>query len=214
MGYSGGMNQIDPAATPLPNPTPPRPPVPVERPPAWPTAIGVIAIVFGAAGMLGGVYGLLGTWINPMIADLIDPTQASANPFATGYEGWGVGLSAVALVVAAWLLWGGVALLGREPAGATRLKHWAVAKIVLSLAMAGFQALIMPAVLEASQPSSPQAPHQVAAFSEVLNQVIVASTVAFTVVWGAALPVFVLVWFKRKKITAEVASWNDEPGRD
>lgn len=188
------------------------PPLPPMKP-NWPTAIGIIAIVFGAFGALGGVFGLIGPQFNRLMAEM-DPSQAAAYEAQRQYQWWGVGLSFVALLVAGLLLWGGIEVLKRRPAGVARIKQWAVAKIALTLAMAGFQAVMMPTIFEATQQQQQQ---QVGtgtpAMFEGFMLGIVIVTVLFTFLWGAALPVFMLVWFGREKTTAEVRSWSDEPGR-
>ncbi|MEM9420810.1 MAG: hypothetical protein AAGA25_17425 [Planctomycetota bacterium] len=185
--------------------------VPLPPPPksAWPTAIGIIAIVFGAGGMLGGLSGLAGPLFNQVMAEFSDPSQAAVYEAQQKYQWWGVGLSGVGLLVAGLLLWGGIEVLKRRPAGAARIKQWAVAKIVLTLALGVFQAVMMPVIFEATQQ---QQGGMAMPEGFVLGMVI--ATVVVTIAWGAALPVFMLVWFGREKITAEVQSWGDELGRD
>ncbi|MEM1107985.1 MAG: hypothetical protein AAGH99_04760 [Planctomycetota bacterium] len=180
---------------------------PLERPSSWPVAIGVIAIVFGVGGMLGGLFGMLAPVFNKLMASL-DPNQAAVYEAQAKYAWLGVAVSVVSLAVAAWLLWGGVTLLKRRPAAGARLKNWATAKIVLVVVLAGYQAVILPASMDASFQAQQQ--QSGAVMPEIFTQAIVIFSVVTTLLWGGALPIFVLIWFGRKKIKAEVASWADD----
>ncbi|NNM26690.1 MAG: hypothetical protein HKO59_12030, partial [Phycisphaerales bacterium] len=67
--------------TTMPPPTPDALASPPATPSAWPTVIGIIAIIFGVLGMLGGCFGGVSVLMLDQFAELM-PEQQS-----TGFEG-------------------------------------------------------------------------------------------------------------------------------
>lgn len=205
----------DPATPDATAPRPLMPPLPAANKTPWSTIIGIIAIVFGGGGILTGLMGMLAPLFNQLFIEFMPADQTAMYQTQARYQWWGVGLSVAAMLVAVLLLVGGIGLLKRRPAAVSRLKTWAVAKIVLTLAMATFQGVMQAGMWESMQQQAQQQTQQPgAALPEVFSNLMIAMTVAFTLAWGLALPVFMLIWFGRKKVTAEVRSWDDEPGRD
>lgn len=170
----------------------------------WPTVIGIIAIVFGAGGILGGVLGMLGPAINRVMINVMPADQVAGIEAQAKYQWWAAGLSVLATLIALWLLLGGIGLLKKRPAAAGKIKAWAKVKIAFVLLMVGVQALIQTDVFSATQTQTG------GGFSmpEGFVLVMVGLTVIFMLLWGLALPVFMLIWFGRKSIKNDVEKWE------
>ncbi|MEM6854903.1 MAG: hypothetical protein AAF593_10895 [Planctomycetota bacterium] len=165
--------------------------------------------MLGAGGIMFGLLGMLGPATNTVFRDLSPPEQAAVYDAQTQYQWIAVGISTAATLIALLLLWGGIALLKRRATAIRLLKTWAVLKLLLTLPMVVFQGFVQSATWDAmaAQPSAPAVP-------EMISTIMVVFTVTIGLIWSAAFPVFVLIWFRRKKITAEIRSWADEPGRE
>jgi hypothetical protein len=178
------------------------------RSPAWPTVIGVIAIVFGVLGAIGGLWGVVGLavmrrfgfglWAKVEVADAV-----------RGWAAWTIPLSAVAAVLGLMLLAGGVGLLRRRRWARTALVRWASLKIPLVVASGMLGWLVQQQVWQTQS--------SVMAAGGGFPQTAVSSTAvaAFATfglvlgtIWGWALPVFVLIWFARGPIKAQVSTWD------
>jgi hypothetical protein len=192
--------------TPAPLPEPPiqHPPVmprPLASPPtAWPTVLGVIAIVFGAGGLLMSAWGAIAplvikSW--PSFGSGFDPMAGVAQ-----WQAWLIAQNIVAVFIAALLLTGGIMLLRRTRASRAVLRTWAALKIILVVAasMIGYQ--VGQTQLAAMQQAGATAPGM-QNFIALFNWI----GVAIGVLWGWALPVFMLIWLARRPIRTEMAAW-------
>ena len=115
-----------------------------------------------------------------------------------------VGLSAVAMGLGGWLLSLGIGVLQRRRWGARMITSWSIAKMLFVLAQGGFNLRMQQFQFEAlmEQPGA-EAPFD----PMILGTTIGAITMVLGVVWGWALPVFLLIWFHRAAIRSEVAQW-------
>lgn len=173
----------------------------MESPPSkWPTVIGIIAIVWAAIGLLGGVCGLGGIFM---------ARSMPAN--FPGAPGMSMGMKPlmmlpgtfIILIVRACLLALGIGLLKRQPWAAKWIRTWAVVEMLCSvvvLAVSHFAQQQQFAAM-ASQPGMQQMPPGFFAGFTVVYFVC-----GLLVAW--VLPVFVLIWFSRDKIKEEVATWQ------
>jgi hypothetical protein len=180
---------------------------PAVNPAVWPTVIGVIAIVFGAFGVLAGLWGVLAPLVMRNFETAL-PSGVHVSEAMSGWEEWTLPLSAAATVLAALLLAGGVGLVQLRPWGRRLLMYWAPLKIMLAgvngILVWHMQAEMLQVQGMAWTSSAPFGPAggntAVKAFSMV--------SLALALVWGAALPVFVLIWFARATIREQVAKWG------
>lgn len=190
--------------------TPPPPPVqPVGEPaPAprstWPTAVGIIAIVFGVLGMLGACSSAMGPALMNLLKDKLPPQQRQGMEVMGEWSGYMLAIAVPTLILAALLLALGVGILKRSPKAAKGARVWAVLKIILVVCSAYGGYRMQEAQFEAMRqaPAGPGVP------PPGVLALVSRAGLAFSVVWGWALPVFFLVWFKRPKIRAEVAEWS------
>ena len=199
-GYSGEQ---------APSMTPPSDPGEL-LPSTWPTAIGVIAIVLGGVGALGGC---LGAFL-PLFFDLIRRIVPEGQ--VTGLEGmmdwvvWIVAVSIAAMLIAVLLLVAGIGITKRRAWGPKVALVWAGLKMIFVIvhSVAGY--LIQIAQFEAMQEAmanDQNMPAGMGAFMGSLMQAFGIFGLLIGVLWGWALPVFLFIWFARKKIRTETAGW-------
>lgn len=181
------------------------PPLPATvRPAAWPTPIGIVCVVFGTLGMCGSVIGFASPYFVELVANLVPEQQRGSLESVREHRTEIIVLSMVGTALAAALLLGGVALLRRRASAATVLCGWAVLKIVSAIGGGivnlGIQRDQLAAMQEGGAGPMPMSSN----FMEVM-QVL---GVALAILWGMALPVFLLVWFARGAVRREIASWR------
>jgi hypothetical protein len=148
--------------------TPPVPWAPLADPqPAWPKALGITAIVFGAYGMISHAAGFASTkFLGSMTKGLPGSVGFDENVLGLMnrymlYNGTGC------LILGLLLVGGGIALLRRRPQARALLLTWAVARIMLAVAtlpmmMAYTEAMmasltVAPPARTVSPPGSPAA---------------------------------------------------------
>ena len=175
---------------------------------SWPTVVGIVGIVFGALGVLGGLIGAVSSLLTDSIMRSVAPGIAAGQPdvqamldVATRWKGLTLALAVVGLAVAAILLVGGIQLVRRRQNSIKNLRIWAAAKMLLVVANAILGVLIQQATFKVMQQTLR------ASVPAGFGSMIAVFSVVFGLVWGWALPVFLLIWFARQKIKDEVTSW-------
>ncbi len=199
-----------PSAQPVAPPTQPGTIAAPQRPGNWPTVIGTIAIVFGSGGILVGLWGAASTFAMRFIEWALEQSQPSGvvdSQVAVMEAGipWTVASSLIATAIAILLLLGGIRLNKRKRSSMRLLKFWAVMKIpvVVIVTIAGI--LMQELQFEIMGQSSGGMPMP---FGGGFLDIMMAIGLAFTLAWGWALPVFLLIWLSRGKIKNEVAGWT------
>lgn len=201
------MTQFEDRGLDSDRPTPPVVPGAVaarREPPSWPVPIGVIAIVLGSLGALGGVSGVLSPLYVKFMRSAMPPGQAWAMDITERWMTYTVTAAAVSMILAIVLLIAGIGIVRRRRWSCGRVKTWACLKIVLVLFTAVMQGLIQRETFEGIQQQQPMMGGP-ASQSFVVGVAI--GTTALALLWGWALPVFMLIWFSRRQIRNEVASW-------
>jgi hypothetical protein len=150
--------------------------------PHWPTTIGVIAIAFGALGLVSfiGTTALVYFGLGPD-----DPSQST--PIMWTLNGLGV-------LAAAWHVLGGIRTVRRRPDGPRHLIWWAIINSMLVLAG---MAHGIRTNLSASNTAA-------ASLGATYTVVILMFSVALSFVW----PVFLLVYLTRPARAAHWKSWR------
>ncbi|MBN1513150.1 MAG: hypothetical protein JXB13_14135 [Phycisphaerae bacterium] len=183
--------------------TPTAYPAPAQ-PTSWPKVLGIICIVFGGLGILGGVWGILSPVFNEWLASLMPPQQQAAMEEAAKVNPYPVATSLFMLAIAALLLAGGIGLVRCHGHAIGLLRGWAVIKIFWVI-VGTFVGLHMTReLMEEMQKQTGSGP--VPGMEAIMTAGFVFGVVV-GILWGCALPVFVLIWFSRRKIRNEVASW-------
>jgi len=183
-------------------PTAPGPITELRGKASWPTIIGIIAIVFGAGGMLGALLGSA----SMIFGELLTMPGIFGQP-AMPEGGWRLlfaALLAVSFFVALMLLFGGIYLNYRLKRGARLCKVWAVTKVILVVISTVLGFVNAPATMREAMAAQPGGSPP---FGDAFIYAMMGVGICFGLVWGWALPVFMLIWFSRKKIKAEVAEW-------
>lgn len=217
------MSQFPPDTQPTPYPMPLAPPttpgalsVPL-RPAVWPSVLGIICIVFGALGALGGLWGvassvmmMLGTMpvqtMGPATPELTQSIRTLA-PMQISAEGLKF-LCGSALILVGWFMY------RRRPVARPAAVWWSIAKIVVALGSTALAAWLQYTIMtEVSQAvaADPSAPAQMQGVMTGVMVATIGMMVVWGVLWGCALPVFMLVWFSRATVRAEVARWAGRP---
>lgn len=185
---------------------PPTAPAPITAAPAkavWPVVLGTICIVFGVGGLLVNVWGVIANlFLGDFFARLAAPDgsgdaaeRMTGHLFASGL------LSVLGVAIAGLLLASGIGMIVRRRWSSRTVQLWAVLKIVFSLA-ALVPALLMQQVQFQSMNTGPRPIP-----ANYLMIVMVAGLV-LGLLWAWALPIFVLLWFRRAAVRSEVANWG------
>ncbi len=182
--------------------TPPTTPGPLRLPPRssnWPRVIGIIAIVVGSCGILVGISGSFTLPIVRWSTSMSPPGQNVGLENLEQHSTWFVLTSILSSAVALFLLPAGICLLGRRRAAVNLCRFWALTKIMYVV----FNSIVAAAI----QQEQFAAMQGTAGLPGWFFGVTGGFTILVGLIWGWALPVFLLVWFSRKNVRAEVAGW-------
>ncbi len=196
----------------IPPPTPLTPPtdggaIP-PKPASWPTVIGVIAIIFGSLATLGGCFGLVSSLFLDQFMSLVP--QGEAEEMTSALDGLKPALiisGALTMVLAIVVLIGGIGLLRRRAWGRSTCLTWAGLKIVLVVGNSVLSYIVQQSQFQAMAEDLNMA-GSMPGFLPALMQAMGVVGLVVGLLWGWALPVFMLIWFSRRKIKAEIAQWG------
>jgi hypothetical protein len=167
----------------------------------WPMVIGIIGIVFGAWGVMKGI----GAFVAPFIQRFFS-SMAASNPgiaIAQKYQAFTIAFGAVHLVVSVALIVLCAYLIQRRRNVAPMFVLFGVinvVRVVVEAVMQGWmQHQTFQAMAQSSQPG--------AAMVASVTPVFLVFGVFIALVLGSAFPVFLIIWFRRKPIIAQVAAW-------
>jgi len=200
-GESPASEELTPPTEPL-HPlitpaTPPMQPVPSGDRSTWPTVLGTIAIIFGAGGILGGVWGIVSPAVmEALVSSAPGPAPESFREMLDVMSAWRVWTTPLALLgigAAGLLLAAGVLVIKRRPKATKALKMWAVLRIVLVLAGCALGLVLQNSLKDVSGAPPLQIAWVIALFG---------------LLWGCALPVFILVWLTREGVKTEIRRWE------
>lgn len=169
---------------------------------AWPTVIGIIATIFGAGGLLLSVWGMASPFLmDRWMTGMQDP-RMSQMMSVPQWRTYTVVSSALSLGAAALLLGAGIGILQRRRWASRTSTTWAIVKMAVVLVGTALGYMTMQAQLGAMNAAAPTS------MPAGVTTGMVAGGMCFGIVWGWALPIFVLIWFSRSRIKAEVATWT------
>ncbi len=202
------------STTDLPPPalmTPPVEPGEIPHPPsAWPKVIGVITIIFGSLAILGGCSGAVSSLFMSSLSGLVPEEQATMYDAMEGLKPWMIIGAVLALALGILQLVAGIGLVRRRAWSPTACMVWAAIKMVFVVGYTILGDMARQAQFEAAQEmiqQDPNMPAGMAAMMASFFQVFGVFAIVVGILWGWALPVFLLIWFSRGKIKAEVAGW-------
>ncbi len=192
----------------LPNapPTEPVTYVPAQQPSSWPTVLGVIAIVVAGLGILTSVWAVFGTQVAERISSRFSPPnmQMSIVQIQKRWGAWTIISTVLSLSLAVLLLAAGIGLIRRRAWAPPLCRAWAVLKMLLVLAgsVVGYQ--IGRESFDMMSQQNPNMP----ALGAGAGSLFAAFGVCAGLLWGWALPVFLLIWLARRPIKTEIAEWR------
>ncbi|MCH8969802.1 MAG: hypothetical protein IIA66_11880 [Planctomycetes bacterium] len=193
------QENVIPSAQPVAPPTQPGTIASPQRPANWPTAIGIIAIVFGTLGTLGGLLGALSPVTIAIFSEFMLPGQEEGLQQTMA---WSVAYGIGGMIIAILLLIGGIRLRSRRRQAVVLIRTWAIVKILLSVGgtVIGYQSVQLQMEAIQNDPSSPIMNTGIMGTFGMVGMVV-------GLLWAFVLPVFMLAWFARKKIKSETESW-------
>ncbi|MCE5276458.1 MAG: hypothetical protein ABFD92_19415 [Planctomycetaceae bacterium] len=148
----------------------------------WPTVVGIISTILASLGVLGGIGGSLAERFTAGL-----DRGPSIYDYAADWYGAFLTIIAVAsLVLAVGLLIGGISLLKRRPVA--RVLHLAYA--ILEIAITAVSAAGQIAALDFAAMPAPLRIGTIIGFASMPL--------------GIAYPVFLIIWFNRRKIKEDV----------
>lgn len=197
---------------------PPSPPAPPPKPaPRWPKTIGIIAILFGAGGLLQALISPASSLlVKAQMQAYVDMgiEQAQVDDYLARLNSLSIKSGIANGCLGALLLTGGILILKRRKPASPLLQTWSVLKIVVggfilfqSTALSRAQ---MSLIFSATAMSSGGGGSNLESAEAMMNQFANYGLwigFAFGFIWLAALPVFLIIWFNRTKVRKEMADW-------
>lgn len=204
-------------ATPTHSPPAIPPAAPVSK---WPKIVGIIAIIFGAGGLVGALItpaSLFLTKSQMQTYSKLDVAQADIDAYLAQLTSLSYLSAAVQGALGLLLLVGGIVLLKRMKLASPLLQSWAVVKIVaggfLLFQSGALSRTQMRLIYEATDKTLSSSGGGSAGAGPVTSSMMQFTEYAmwaglgFGLIWLAALPVFLIAWFNRERIRDEVATW-------
>ncbi|MCB1094928.1 MAG: hypothetical protein KDN22_05045 [Verrucomicrobiae bacterium] len=184
------------------------PQMPVAGQNIWHRVVGIICIVFGAGAALQSIVGIIGQGPMAKLAQqqMTEASAAAHQALMTQWSGKLVVLGGATGLIALVLVVSGILLLFKKRKAVVALKTWAGLKIALLLVTIPITAGFQKAVAELQFAGALAG--EGAEFAASAGRIWIVVAIAAQVIWGLILPVFILVWFSRKKIREQVAFWD------
>jgi hypothetical protein len=198
-------------ADPTPTPASPTPPPVLPEEARWHTPIGIVAIIFGAFGLVAGIGGIAAkAMVRASLSSQLKSGPEATQQIDAFLEKWStfmIGGGLVIAVLAIILLGGGIFTLKKRLVGPRMLVIWSVLKILFGTGYA-----IMGQSMQKDQFAIMFGPHsQMGEMGDQISAFVQASAragIVFNILWTSILPVFLLIWFSRKKIKSNIAHWS------
>ena len=196
-------------------PTPMTPPTDAgaipPKPSSWPMVIGVIAIIFGSLATLQGCMGLGWPLVAGLFTSVMPEDQAEMMNTTEPLMPLMIISAGLTMVIAIVLLIGGIGLTKRSPGSPKTCRIWAGSKMLLVVYASIVGYLVQQAQMEAMQRMLEDDPNTAGAMPGIIGTIMAIVGplfLVFAIIWGWALPIFMLIWFSRRKIKAEIAQWG------
>ncbi len=178
---------------------------PVKHRGGWATAIGIIAIILGAFNILAGCSGMAWPLMMDGFSSMAPAGQTTGMEGVLAWKAWTVPLAFVGLGLGILQLVVGIGILKRRRWAARTAFWWAALKVPYGLVNSILGYFVQQDTFEAMQQQGGAAmPPMGGGFFTAMG----AFTIVFGLVWGWALPIFLIVWLSRKSIKADVAGWS------
>jgi len=201
---AGPAGPVSANSVPAP-PTWPAPAMAMAVRSSWPTPVGVICVVLGVLGVLGGLVGMVSVFIPDWFSSFgfSPPGMEQALEVFTQHRALILVMNVVTTLTAGLLLFAGVGVVSRRGWARRACLWFSGVKIVVVVLNAALGWYFQQAQFRAL-PSGPFGASSSGGFFEFVTAI----GVGVSVLWGWALPVFLIIWFNRGSIRAEVRSWD------
>ncbi len=181
-----------------------------ERRSRWPTVIGIIAVVFGVLGVLAACMGLVSNVLVAIFGGSMQgmpEVQKAQFEVMRQYVVPNSIMMVVGTVVAAWLLVAGIGVLRRRPWSRRAAVGWAVAKILYAIPGSVLGYLLNKALFDAMEQAAIDSgtPMPTGIFTSMQSGG--AAMIGCETLWAWALPLFLIIWFRRASVKTEVERW-------
>lgn len=176
----------------------------------WPKLLGIIAIIFGAGGLLQSIIGLVSMiLVKQQMQAFVEQgaDQAKVHEYLSKITYHTYLSSAVMAVVGLLLLVGGILLLRRRKMASPVLQIWAVLKLIVGGLVTFKSAALSRMQMEIIMSNTAIGGGQEAEMMKTFTNYGVWIGLIFGLLWLAVLPIFVLVWFNREKAKQDMSSW-------
>lgn len=180
------------------------------KPIVWPKTLGIICIVLGALGIIQGCFGVLSLFVADWFTTLVSQQQAEMMDSVESLQPLLIISGVISFALAATLLAAGIGVVLRKLWSRKTVLIWSGTKMAFVVANSILNYMVQKAQFEEMQEMMANDPNAAAAMS-FFGQIMMWIGMFFIVImiiWGWALPVFTLIWFSRKKVRREVASWG------
>lgn len=175
----------------------------------WPNIIGIAGIAFASFGLLNGILQLSSTF---MISALKSSSDAAIKASAAGMEkhsGNFLIYCIFTLFISGVMLWLFIRITKRTPTRTLTVIMWAIGKIgveavALSLTLV-MNKTNMNAMTQGGTITGPQAAIMSTCGSNIVS---VGATIGFF--FYCIFPVFCIIWFARRAIRTEMATWSNQ----
>ena len=143
-------------------------------------------------------------FIMPMVSSMTASAPPGTNVDFNQWRPLSIVIAVLAGVLSVMLAVGGAGLLKRRPWSPTCLRAFSILKILFGILSAVFAFSMMQSQIANFQSQgSPKTP-----IPASLMSFFAVFGAAVAILWSAALPVFLLVWFSLSNIRRETAEWS------
>jgi hypothetical protein len=174
----------------------------LPRATSWPKTLGILSVIFGGFGIIGGAIGasvpLALKFFQKAAGDRKDDINWEA---VRGAVHWSALMSIGMAILALLLLIAGTGLIGRRRWAVQAAKVWAVLKILAVVIFTAINSVVLRGIAEAMRQAGAGTASAASGSSLPMGTI-------WSVAWGWALPISMLVWFARAEIREEVADWR------
>lgn len=186
--------------------------------PSWPGVLGIMCLVYGILITIVAMFSLAAPFLMIAIARLLPPDASATMGLMQPPRI--IVLNSIyylpALFLNAWLAALGLRLYQKSPVAPPRMRLWSFIKIGLEIMCAvitfvvTLESMNLQQELFAKQvstsPGAPPPPNFLASNWWVYGSASMATL--WSLVLGLAMPLFLLIWFRRQSVRAYVATWG------
>jgi hypothetical protein len=189
--------------------------------PSWPAVLGIMCLVYGILITIVAGFSLAAPFMMNAFARLMAPESAAMMGMMQPQHI--IVINSIyyvpALFINAWLAVLGLRLHHKLPAAPARMRLWSFIKIGLELMCGAITFVVTLEVMRhqnefitqqmSTAPGAPPPPTFMA------SNWFVYSSASLGALWslflGLALPIFLLIWFRRRSVRDYVATWSSNP---